>query len=267
MEKRANHKSKNYIKIILFSPLTLLWLAGVFAMIVVSLIPGAGLSELDTGFGMDKAARILTFLLLSFYPAAFFPSIRLGLIFSTFLAPLGFLLEVFQKYVPGRNFSPGDMIANNTGAIIGIFLALTIRFFFRTGRFMKATQNANRPSTATFSQGNIQKDPQDKGVYTPGMKPWPDEGETLKTRPSKRKNWLSRMMTLGLLLAMGYLAWIFIADYAQTKPYRQTKLPGEMSSSRPVAVPRDSNPKPEGLNSVDITRNHSPKTVQGLSAR
>ncbi len=112
-------------------------------MVIASLIPQAGLSEIDSEFGRDKAARVVTFMLLSFYPAAFFPSIRMGLMVSTFIAPLGFLLELFQKYVPGRNFSPGDMIANNIGAIIGIILALTIRFFFRTGQFKYSGKKHN----------------------------------------------------------------------------------------------------------------------------
>ncbi|OQY47902.1 MAG: hypothetical protein B6240_05255 [Desulfobacteraceae bacterium 4572_87] len=133
---KITHKNPaNYLKPMFSNPFTLLWLCGLLAMIFASLVPGGGLSEMETGFGIDKVARVITFLLLSCYPVAFFPSIRMGLIISTFIAPLGFLLEIFQKYVPGRNFSPEDMIANNIGAIIGIFLAVAIRFFFRTGQF------------------------------------------------------------------------------------------------------------------------------------
>lgn len=113
--------------------LTVLWAGGVLALIILSLIPQAGITEIDTGFGRDKIARVVVFFVLAFYPAAFFSSIRMGLIISTSIAPLGFLLELFQRYVPGRNFSPEDMIANNVGAVIGILLALIVRFFFRTG--------------------------------------------------------------------------------------------------------------------------------------
>ena len=121
-------------------PLTVLWFGGVMFLIVASLIPQAGLSEIESGFGKDKMARIIIFALLAFYPAAFFPSIRMGLITSTSIAPLGFLLEIFQRYVPGRNFSPEDMIANNAGAVVGILLAMTIRFFFRTGHSKQKTE-------------------------------------------------------------------------------------------------------------------------------
>ncbi len=121
----------------LSKPLTVLWIGGVLALVVLSLIPQAGIGEIETGFGKDKVLRVAVFFILAFYPAAFFSSIRIGLITSTSIAPLGFLLELFQKYVPGRNFSPEDMIANNVGAVLGILLALVIRFFFRTGRKRK----------------------------------------------------------------------------------------------------------------------------------
>lgn len=103
-------------------------------LIVLSLVPQASISEIESGFGKDKIARIIVFLVLAFYPAAFISPIRLGLICATAIAPIGFLLEIAQRYVPGRHFSPGDMIANNVGAVVGILLALGIRFFFRTGR-------------------------------------------------------------------------------------------------------------------------------------
>jgi len=154
MEKKARKNPADYLKALFSNPVTLLWLLGLCVMVIASLLPRAGLSELETGFGRDKVARVITFLLLSFYPAAFFPSIRMGLITSTFMAPLGFLLEVFQKYVPGRNFSPEDMIANNIGAILGIALALAIRFFFRTGGIKLGKKNGYTPRAALSSAGS-----------------------------------------------------------------------------------------------------------------
>jgi hypothetical protein len=140
MKLKANKGPGNYFMALISKPLTVLWFGGVIFLIVASLIPQAGLSEIESGFGKDKIARIIIFALLAFYPAAFFPSIRMGLITSTSIAPLGFLLEIFQRYIPGRNFSPEDMIANNVGAVVGILLALTIRFFFRTGQSKQKTE-------------------------------------------------------------------------------------------------------------------------------
>lgn len=155
MERKVHKNPVDYARALSSNPLTLLWLGGLLAMIIASLVPQAGLSEMETGFGRDKVVRVITFLFLSFYPAAFFPSIRMGLIVSTFIAPLGFLLEVFQKYVPGRNFSPEDMIANNIGAIIGIFLALGIRFFFRTGHLKFRKKGGHTPRVALVNEEDI----------------------------------------------------------------------------------------------------------------
>jgi len=182
------------------NPVTLLWLLGLCVMVIASLLPRAGLSELETGFGRDKVARVITFLLLSFYPAAFFPSIRMGLITSTFMAPLGFLLEVFQKYVPGRNFSPEDMIANNIGAILGIALALAIRFFFRTGGIKLGKKNGYTPRAALSSEEDLHR------VQDEGVKVDPGHGTSRAaeepSRPSIFKKWRSKMMILGLLLVL-----------------------------------------------------------------
>jgi VanZ family protein len=131
---RSDRNPGHHFAAFVSKPFAVLWAVGVLMLIVVSLIPQASISEIETGFGKDKLARVVVFLILAFYPAAFFSPIRLGLMMSTSIAPLGFLLELVQRYVPGRHFSPEDMIANNLGAVVGIILALGIRFFFRTGR-------------------------------------------------------------------------------------------------------------------------------------
>lgn len=134
LKSRADRNPGHHFAAFISKPFTALWIVGVLMLIVISLIPQASISEIETGFGKDKLARVIVFLILAFYPAAFFSPIRLGLMLSTSIAPLGFLLELVQRYVPGRHFSPEDMIANNVGAVVGIILALGIRFFFRTGR-------------------------------------------------------------------------------------------------------------------------------------
>lgn len=134
MESTKFQRVIYFLKKLLSRSLLMAWLVGVAMLIIGSLIPDASFTEPDAGFGIDKIFRLLAFGLLSFYPVAYFFSIKRGLIMASFVAPLGFLLEVAQKYIPGRDFSPEDMIANNIGAIIGIVFAVAIRTFFYTGR-------------------------------------------------------------------------------------------------------------------------------------
>ena len=189
MKLKANKGPGNHFMALIAKPLTILWLGGVLFLIVASVIPQAGLSEIESGFGKDKIARIIIFSLLAFYPAAFFPSIRMGLITSTSIAPLGFLLEVFQRYVPGRNFSPEDMIANNVGAVVGILLALAIRFFFRTGRWKQGVKTRASDTRFVAKEDEVTKTP--------------------------KKSWRSKLIIFSLLLVMGYIAWVI---FLQNKP-------------------------------------------------
>jgi len=118
-------------------PLILLWVAAVAFVVISSLIPQAGLSDGNSTVGVDKLARLITFGLLGFFPIAFFSSIKLGFCLSSSMPALGFVLELMQKHVPGRHFSPEDIIANNIGAVIGIMVAVVTRIIFHTGRLTK----------------------------------------------------------------------------------------------------------------------------------
>jgi VanZ family protein len=118
-------------------PLIALWAAGIIFVVITSLIPEASLTEDNSSVGLDKLARIITFGFLGFFPIAFFSSIKLGFCLSSSMPALGFLLELMQKYVPGRHFSPEDIIANNIGAVVGIMVAVIIRIIFHTGRHTK----------------------------------------------------------------------------------------------------------------------------------
>ncbi len=113
----------------------MIWASGLLSVIVSSLIPQAFVEKTDTIFGRDKLARLIVFACLAFYPAAFITSIKKGLIIASLIAPVGFMLEIIQKHVPGRNFSAYDMIANNAGAVIGIIAALALRFLINAIRF------------------------------------------------------------------------------------------------------------------------------------
>jgi len=202
-----------YFLAVISKPLTVLWLGGVLVLIVTSVLPQAGLSEIDSGLGKDKIARFIIFALLAFYPVAFFPSIRIGLIISTSIAPLGFLLELFQRYVPGRNFSPGDMIANNVGAVIGILLALVIRFFFRTG-YSKHRPKTSAPKTPVMGTEN------DK----PG-----ERGQKDEVSKTPKKSWKSKLTIFLLLLLIGYLALVILLPQ---EPVQWSPVPTQPSPAK-----------------------------------
>ncbi len=218
-----------HLRAMLFNPLTLAWVAGLAAMVVLSLIPRAGLSEIESGFGRDKLARALTFAILSFYPAACFPSFRMGLIVSTCMAPLGFMLELVQKYVPGRHFSPEDMIANNIGAIMGIALALALRFFFHTAQYSKKihfSRLADAPSAKSMV-AHRKKPPIRNEARQPAHSKttrWP----TVIAKISLRKN-RKKLLAFMFLAVLGYIGWTLAFDYF--RPMHVAK------QSRPITVP------------------------------
>lgn len=60
----------------------------------------------------DKVAHFLEFAVLGVLSRRLWP----------YTAPLTVLLEVFQLFVPGRTFSPGDLAANLIGFAAGVLL-------------------------------------------------------------------------------------------------------------------------------------------------
>ncbi|MFK5951474.1 MAG: VanZ family protein [Desulfobacterium sp.] len=145
IKKKANGSKKLSLKLnknalwknLISRPLIVLWITGIAFVVVSSLIPQASLSDNNSNMGIDKLARLITFGFLGFFPIAFFSSIKFGFCVSSSMPALGFLLELMQRYVPGRHFSPEDIIANNIGAVLGIIVAIIIRTLFHTGRLTK----------------------------------------------------------------------------------------------------------------------------------
>jgi|GEM_PF-1291546 len=229
-----------HFKAMLFNPLTLAWVVALAAMIVLSLTPHAGITEMESGFGRDKLLRALTFIILSFYPAACFPSFRIGLIVSTCIAPLGFMLELVQKYVPGRHFSPEDMIANNIGAILGIALALALRFFFHTAKYSKKihfSRLADVPSAKMIAPPQEIK----------SIRELPNQHAQLKnkrfssiigkifSRQNRRK-----LIFFLLVPVLGYMGWSLAIDYFQPTHVAKQSRPINAPAMPPVTTPEPS---------------------------
>ena len=88
--------------------------------------------------GEDKGAHFLAYMALGFlFFMCFHNSVHHRIIVSnlmpllgaTFLAFLcGYAIELFQPYF-GRNFEPGDLIADGTGALSGAVIGLLCVFF------------------------------------------------------------------------------------------------------------------------------------------
>ena len=77
----------------------------------------------------DKVYHAISYLWLSFLPFFVFERVKMALAGALSVTILGFGLEFFQAFVPGRFFSIADMIANSSGATIGIFFGRYLRSY------------------------------------------------------------------------------------------------------------------------------------------
>ena len=91
----------------------------------MSLMPSC--SPPGAQYNLDKIIHFGAYFILTVIPLLSFVR-RIAAFLSAGLIPvLGFFLEYGQKYVPTREFSPEDMIANNIGAIAGVFIGIMLR--------------------------------------------------------------------------------------------------------------------------------------------
>ncbi len=102
-----------------------LWLAILAVITVGSLLPK--MSPPGEQFGVDKLLHAFFFLLLAALPLFGVPDRKTALLLALSVAPYGYLLEFMQRSVPGREFSAHDLIANNLGALLGLFIGCIIR--------------------------------------------------------------------------------------------------------------------------------------------
>lgn len=101
------------------------WLALLAVVTLGSLMPK--MNPPGDQFGVDKLLHALFFLLLAALPLYGIPDRKTALLLALSVAPYGYLLEFMQRMVPGREFSAHDLIANNLGALAGLFLGCIIR--------------------------------------------------------------------------------------------------------------------------------------------
>ncbi len=95
-----------------------------FSIILVSYLSLAPRVQIPYEFiGVDKLGHFLAYLWLGILPFFGFARLRVAFTGALLMILLGIGLEFAQYYVPGRNFSVGDMTADCAGVISGIFLA------------------------------------------------------------------------------------------------------------------------------------------------
>lgn len=107
----------------------LLWLAGLFALAPLSLLPGTapptGLWNVE--LSLDKVFHVIAYGGLAGIPmlALKRPGWCAAAIAVAFLASVAY--EIGQAYVPGRSFGLDDLAANLGGVVLGVVLGLWMR--------------------------------------------------------------------------------------------------------------------------------------------
>ena len=112
----------------LLLPILLVWAISIGTVSYLSLTPAV---ELPFGFKWDdKVYHAFAYLWLSVLPLLCFQRRKFDLAGALMMAPFGILIEFAQRFVPGRHFSLGDMIANIVGVILGILLVKYLKSYF-----------------------------------------------------------------------------------------------------------------------------------------
>lgn len=107
-----------------------LWLVGIAAIIVGSLLPSDSDPMLELDFVMmklsitDKVVHALGYASLAWIPPLIVSALRRVLVAVLSLSALGLLLEFGQKLIPGRTCDMADFLANNVGLALGTLMGL-----------------------------------------------------------------------------------------------------------------------------------------------
>ena len=105
------------------------WIFGIIGVTAISILP-----SVNPPREFDKVLHLISYCLLTVIPIARIRSREVAFLLAGFMPVLGFILEYIQRNISGREFSPEDMIANNVGALIGIFTGILLRLNRRSHR-------------------------------------------------------------------------------------------------------------------------------------
>ena len=109
-----------------------LWIAAILVVAVGELLPGgsAPLDWVDSLGVSDKIEHFTAYFGLAVIPVLGFDTKR-GLAAALSMILLGVLLDVAQKFIPGRTFDLADIAANTVGVFGGLAAARAILLISR----------------------------------------------------------------------------------------------------------------------------------------
>lgn len=108
----------------------ILWLILVAVAVVLSLLPA---TAPPGRHGIDKIVHIVAFFVLAAIPAAVLPRWAAIGLAMVFLLAVGAGIEFAQTFIPGRQGTGADMLANFAGILVG---ALAGRLAAAAGRYL-----------------------------------------------------------------------------------------------------------------------------------
>lgn len=98
-------------------------------VLVVSSLPNLKSPDVD-GFAFDKVAHLGEYAVFAFLAVRSWRRLvrrRPEVWALAFTLVFALADEFHQKFIPGREFDPGDLLANAAGALVGLVLTLSIR--------------------------------------------------------------------------------------------------------------------------------------------
>lgn len=119
-------RSKNFVGV----AARFAFIAGAVAVTILCLLPAEDLPAVPL---WDKLEHLLAYALLAASGCIAYPRRRARLWIALFLLMLGAVIEFTQGFVPGRDASAPDMLANAVGVLIGIAVAAPFSALMRRG--------------------------------------------------------------------------------------------------------------------------------------
>jgi len=101
-----------------------LWVLLIFAVVLVSVLPGSVAPRQPVGGGVEHC---LAYFPLALIPAAAWLRARNGITAASLMILLGVILELVQTQIPDRSFDWRDIAANTLGVMAGAALGLPLR--------------------------------------------------------------------------------------------------------------------------------------------
>ena len=104
------------------------WILSMMVICYMSLVPRL-VTPIDFSHS-DKVWHALAYLWVSLLPFIGFENKRSALYASLLMIALGLALEFGQYFIPERDASIGDLLANIVGVVLGILLGSALRRFY-----------------------------------------------------------------------------------------------------------------------------------------